>query len=173
MEKLNRITIDVNIPEYKLRIKEGSRVLYTFRVRVGKNAEQYLETAKRVVNLRTVLGEGIIVEIYKEPLFINPCTGKRYYQTRRDDDSLTLMPIIPWLEPEIEGIRQGHLIHPTTNPETLGKAYSHGCIGTREEDAWRIYYHAPLGTGVKYRYDLSVVDEAGDTLYLEDIYHLR
>lgn len=45
-----------------------------------------------------------------------------------------------------------------------------GCIGTSEAAAWRIFYHAQLGTKVVVRYDLQVVDKKGDTARLKDIY---
>src|SRR5690606_4815866 len=109
----------------------------------------------------------------RDPWFINPVTGKRYFATQRDDGKYTLMPQIPWLEPAITGIRYGSLIHPTSNPNTLGKAYSNGCVGTAEGAAWIIYYHAPVGTKVSFRYDVTVTDEKGDTLQLKDIYQLN
>ncbi len=71
---------------------------------------------------------------------------------------------------EIDGHQYGQMVHPTTNPQSLGKAYSNGCIGTKEVDAWYIYYYAPIGTNVEIRYDLEVVDSKGDTLLLKDIY---
>lgn len=129
--------------------------------------------AGREISLRTPIGEGEIVRIEKNPTFINPSNNHRYYATRRDDGMYTKLPLIPWLEPSIGGVRPGALIHPTTNPETLGKAYSNGCVGTPEGAAWRIYYYAPLGTKVRFRYDLDIVTEAGDTLHLEDIYNLK
>lgn len=55
------------------------------------------------------------------------------------------------LEPAIDGIRIGQLIHLTTNLATLGKLSSNGCIGLRESDAWMVYYYAPLGTKVLFR----------------------
>ena len=76
------------------------------------------------------------------------------------------MPQIPWIETEINGVRNGQMIHPTTNPKTLGKAYSNGCIGTTEADAWIIYYYAPIGTPIEIKYDLK--NEDGKTLI--DIY---
>jgi len=82
----------------------------------------------------------------------------------------TLMPQIPWTEVELDGMRYGQMIHPTTNPETLERAYSNGCIGLGEADAWCFYYHAPLGTPVVFRYDLETVNETGDTIMLPDIY---
>ena len=81
------------------------------------------------------------------------------------------MPQIPFIETEINGLRNGQLIHPTTNPITLNKAYSNGCIGTKEADAWVIYYYAPIGTGITIRYDLNMVDESGKRHILKDIYN--
>jgi len=169
-KKLKSTVIDVNIPEYKPRIMEEGKVIYSFPVRVGANKEKYLETAGRIVNLKTHTGNGEIVRLERNPWYVNPATGKRYYGTRRDDGRYTMMPLIPWIEPSINGIRYGDLIHPTTNPETLGKPYSHGCIGLNESDAWRVYYSAPLGTKVVFRYELEITGENNDTLVLQDIY---
>jgi L,D-transpeptidase ErfK/SrfK len=76
------------------------------------------------------------------------------------------MPQINWIETEINGIRNRQFIHPTTNPKLLSKAYFHGCIGTRESDAWIIYDHTPLGTKITIRYDLKVKDLLGGKKYL-------
>jgi hypothetical protein len=46
-------------------------------------------------------------------------------------------------------------------------------VGTAEGTAWIIYYHAPVGTKVSFRYDLTVTDEKGDTVQLKDIYLLK
>lgn len=72
--------------------------------------------------------------------------------------------------PEINGTVYGHLIHPTTNPSTLSKPSSNGCMGMKEADIWRVYYHAPIGTKIVIRYDLKGIDEKGDTIQLPDIY---
>lgn len=165
--------IDVNIPGFKLRIVEDGRVLRSCLVRVGRYDRQYLETAGREVNLQTQTGIGKIVRVERDPYYVNPVSGRRYFSTKRDDGRYTKMPQIPWLEPELDGLRPGTLIHPTTNPETLGKPCSHGCIGMSEEDAWHVYYSAPVGTRVVVRYDLKVVNSEGDTLILEDIYQRR
>ena len=162
--------IEVNIPEFTLRIFEGECLLHTFPVRVGQNKSRYLAMAGRNVDLRTKTGEGTIVRINKNPRFINPKDNKVYESTSRDDGKRTKLPRIPWIEPGLNGTRYGHLIHPTTNRATLGKAYSNGCVGVGEADMWRVYYHAPIGTRVHFRYDLIVVDEAGDTLHLKNIY---
>lgn len=172
VEKLKSTVVDVNIPEFTLRVFQSGDTLLVCPVRVGRDAEEYLAVAKRKVNLRTPIGVGEIVRISREPLYINPRTGKKYEGTHRDDGKYTLMPIIPWIEPSINGIRYGAMIHPTTNPETLGKAYSHGCIGTSEANAWTIYYNAPIGTRVIFRYQLRIASASGDTVELEDVYHM-
>ena len=162
--------LDLNIPEFKLRIYEGDCLLHTFPVRVGQNRSRYLAMAGREVDMRTRTGSGQIVRINRNPRFINPKDNKVYESTLRDDGRRTGLPSVPWIEPELNGQRHGQLIHPTTNPVTLGKAYSNGCIGTKEGDMWRIYYHAPLGTKVTFRYQLEVLTENGDTVLLPHIY---
>jgi L,D-transpeptidase ErfK/SrfK len=142
-------------------------------VRVGKNEKKFLKMAGREVSLQTPIGKGEIVRINKAPWFINPVDNKRYYKTRRDDGQYTSLPLIPWLEPSINGQRPGSMIHPTTNKSTLGKAASNGCVGLAEGDMWVVYYHAPLGTMVEFKYELNVKSERGDTLKLEDIYKLN
>lgn len=169
-DRINHTSIDVNIPEYRLRILEYGKEIYVFPVRVGQNRVRFLAEVGHSVDLRTKTGKGSVIRINRYPVFINPVDGKKFTHTRRDDGVTTLMPQIPWTEVEINGIRYGQMIHPTTNPKTLEKAYSNGCIGLREADAWRFYYSAPLGTHVTFRYDLQVVNEAGDTITLPDIY---
>lgn len=168
--RLWRTVIDVNIPEYKLRIWEGDSLLHTFGVRVGRKERKFLQLAGRTVNLETPIGPGEVVRIEKDPWYINPVDGHRYHATRRDDGRYTKLPRIPWIEPSIAGQRPGALIHPTTNRSTLGRAISNGCVGVAEGDMWAVYYHAPLGTRVVYRYDLRVPGADGDTVVLDDIY---
>lgn len=170
LERMRNTLIDVNIPEYRLRILEYGNTLYSFPVRVGKNRTQYLKTVGHAVDLRTRPGHGDVVRINRYPTFTDPVTGRKFTHTKRDDHVLTLMPQIPWVEVELNGRRYGQMIHPTTNPETLDRAYSNGCVGLGEADAWRFYYHAPLGTAVVFRYDLVVIGVAGDTVLLPDIY---
>lgn len=162
--------IDVNIPEFRLRIYEDSIQLFNFPIRVGRNEEKYLEMSGRVQDLRTKTGDGYIVNHVRNPRYVNPTNNHEYFVTKRDDQKVTKLPQIPFIETEINGLRYGQLIHPTTNPETLGKAYSNGCIGTNEADAWVIYYHAPIDTKINIRYDLNVINNEGDNIVLKDIY---
>ncbi len=169
-KRLNATLIDINIPEFRLRIKENDKTLYSFPVRVGKSTSRYLAMAGRTLNLETKTGSGIILQVNKNAVYMNPVDNKRYFKTHRDDGESTLLPRLPWLVPEINGQIYGQLIHPTTNPVTLEKPSSNGCIGMKEADIWRVYYHAPIGAKITIRYDLRVFDEKGDTLNLPDIY---
>ncbi len=170
LEKLANTEIDINIPEFKLRIFQDSILLYTFPIRVGQNRERYLKIGDRITDLRTKTGAGTIVDHVKDMDFYNPVDGQQFYLTKRDDGKRTVMPQIPWIETEINGIRNGQMIHPTTNPKTLEKTYSNGCIGTNEADAWVIYYHAPLGTKINIRYDLKTYHEGIVVSVFRDIY---
>lgn len=175
-ERIRRILrcsrIDVNIPAFRLQVISCGDTLLNAPVRVGRNKRAFLAVVGREKWLRTPIGQGHIVRVARNPSYVNPRTGREYTGTRRDDGVWTAMPMIPWLEPEIDGRRQGSLIHPTTNRQTLGRAYSNGCVGTREDDAWTIYYHAPAGTPVRFRYDTLEV-HGQDTLRYPNIYNIR
>lgn len=168
-QEIDSYVIDINIPEFNLRILENDTVIYSFPIRVGQVGERYMSMAKRKVKMKTRTGVGTIVKINRNPRWQNPVDGQEYKTTQRDDLQRTLVPRIPFLITEINGLRWGQLIHPTTNPKTLGKAYSNGCIGTKEGDAWRIYFHAPIGTKIIIRYDLEV-EENGKQIKLKNIY---
>lgn len=162
--------IDINIPEFKLRINVDSIVLHEFSIRVGRDEEKFLKMSGRIQDLKTKMGNGHIVRHVRNPRYVNPVNNHEYFVTKRDDNKVTKLPQIPFIETEINGLRHGQLIHPTTNPITLGKAYSNGCIGTRETDAWVIYYYAPINTKITIRYNLIAFDENGNQKSLKDIY---
>jgi lipoprotein-anchoring transpeptidase ErfK/SrfK len=169
--KQAKTLLDVNIPEFKLRIIEGADTVGTFPVRVGQNRiTKWAIFDKKKAKLRTKTGNGTIINTYFKSTFLDPANGKISSKTKRDDNDSTFLPLMPWLEPEINGESFGQLIHPTSNQKTLGKAYSNGCIGTGEASMWRIYYHAPVGTKVRISYHLNSIDSAGTAIQLKDIY---
>jgi len=170
-EKLRSTRIEVNIPEYKLWVIQGPDILLTCKVRVGQNKNKYLDYYQKEVDLRTPVGEGEIVMVRKNPKYVDLETGEDYVETKRDDGRRTKMPIMPSLTPTINGTVTGSLIHATTNPKSLGKVYSNGCVGTSEPDIWSIFYAAPVGTKVRFRYDLEITDEHGLPKKLRDIYY--
>lgn len=173
-QRIDSLWLDLNLPEYRLRIVCGSDTLFSVLVRIGQNKKRFQQIPGRVEDLRTRTGRGRIIRVNRTPsFFVDPHTGRRLHTTRRDDGRRTRMPQIPWIETEINGMRYGQMLHPTTNPASLGKASSNGCIGYGEADAWRVYYYAPLGTPIVIRYDLDVIQPNGDTLRLPDIYGLK
>jgi hypothetical protein len=168
--QLRNTSLELNIPEFRLRIIQDGKELYKFPVRVGKAGKRYMAMAKGEVDMRTKPGIGEIIRVNKNPIFANPQNNHKYERTNRDDGKNTALPAIPWLEPSINGISVGQLIHPTTNLATLEKASSNGCIGLRESDAWIVYYYAPLGTRVVFTYELQGKDDTGKTVEYRNIY---
>ncbi len=168
--KLNKTSLELNIPEFRLRIIQDGKELYKFPVRVGKAGKKYMEMAKSTVDMRTQPGVGEIIRVNKNPTFKNPLNNRKYVRTNRDDRKNTALPAIPWLEPSINGRSVGQLIHPTTNLATLNKASSNGCIGLRESDSWIVYYYAPLGTKVVFKYELLGKNDAGEPVEFKNIY---
>jgi len=173
LQSFNSTKIEVNIPEFKLRIFEDSICLYEFSVRVGRNERKYLKMGDRITDLRTIRGNGTIVSHVRNPDYYNPATGRKYYATVRDDFKTTKLPQIPYIETEINGVRNGQMIHPTTNPITLGKAYSNGCIGVSEGDTWIIYYYAEIGTRININYDLNITNNDGEPIICNNIYNYK
>lgn len=97
----------MNIPEFRLRLVDGTDTLYSFPVRVGENRTRFLAAVGHKVDRRTRTGKGKIIRINRDPIFIEPISGKKYTTKKRDDGVVTRMPQIPWLEPEINGQRYG------------------------------------------------------------------
>lgn len=166
--RLSANKILINIPEYKLRIFHEDLLIFDCMVRVGRNESRYLKSIDKYMDLRTRKGKGFVYNTQQNPVWINPVDGKRYYETKRDDGVVTKMPITPSITNWLDGYVSGQLIHATTNLETLGKAYSNGCIGTSEEDIWRIFFYCPPGTEVEIIYDLNM--GSTPTELLMDIY---
>lgn len=168
--KLDVTSLELNIPEFRLRIIQDEKEIYKFPVRVGKVGQRYMEMAKATVDMRTKTGTGEIIRVNKEPTYKNPQNNRKYVRTNRDDGKNTALPAIPWIEPSINGRSVGQLIHPTTNLATLEKASSNGCIGLRESDAWIVYYYAPLGTKVVIKYELVGTNDDGEIVEYKNIY---
>ena len=168
--QLDATFLELNIPEFRLRIIQNEKEIYKFPVRVGKVGKRYMHMAKANVDMRTHPGIGEIIRVNKNPTYKNPVNNSKYVRTNRDDGKNTALPAIPWLEPSINGRSLGQLIHPTTNLATLGRASSNGCIGMRESDAWIVYYYAPLGTKVVFKYELFGENDDGESVEFKNIY---
>ena len=170
MQNLLQNRIVVNVPEYKLRIFNNGLLLKDALIRVGKNESRYLASIEKYTDLRTKPGHGKVHSTERNPTWINPVDGHKYTETTRDDKEKTVMPITPSITLNVNNVITGQLIHATTNPETLGKAYSNGCMGTNEFDIWYIYYYSPPGVNVEIIYDLNPLGTEDTSDDLKDIY---
>jgi L,D-transpeptidase catalytic domain len=165
--------IDVNIPEFRLRILDNGEIIESIPIRVGQNGRRFMAAVGKEVDMRTHTGKGEIAVLHRDIVHIDPVSADTFFHTKRDDGVTTRFPVIPWIEPRINKQLYGQWIHPTTNPRTLEKAYSNGCMGMREADAWLVYFYAPVGTPIQIRYDLKVEDKNGNIIKFEDIYGIE
>ena len=61
--KLASTIIDVNIPEFTLRLYQMNDTLLSGPVRVGRDAKKYIYVIDRTIDLKTPIGEGKIIRI--------------------------------------------------------------------------------------------------------------
>lgn len=75
-KQLAETFLDVNIPEFKLRIVEKGKTIYTFPIRVGKSRSKYLAMVGRTLSLETKTGTGQILHVNKNAVYQNPVIVK-------------------------------------------------------------------------------------------------
>ena len=71
-------------------------------------------------------------------------------------DGKVLVPPLGTTQRRYEGVLgthrlnmgDGYAIHGTNQPETVGRAVSHGCVRLRNEDIAKLYAMVPVGTPV-------------------------
>jgi len=66
----------------------------------------------------------------------------------------------------------GYGIHATNEPNSIGKARSHGCIRMSRENAEDLFDRVAVGTPVEIVYDLDGYDEDGNPIRFADVYNL-
>jgi len=117
----------VSIPDRKLAVMEGERVIAKFPVAVGAAASP------------TPTGKFEIVSRVSNPTYYHPGT---VIPTGKDNPVGTR-----WV-----GIsRKGYGIHGTNAPKSVGKAASHGCIRLRNRDMERLFALLRVGDAVEIR----------------------
>ena len=117
--------IVVSIPDHKLALLEGDKVVRVYDVAVGKPSTPSPEGAFRVVSRMpnpTWYGPHVVVP----PGKTNPL-GTR------------------WMGLSIRGFG----IHGTSVPSSIGKSASHGCIRMRNRDVEELFELVPVGTSVE------------------------
>jgi L,D-transpeptidase ErfK/SrfK len=67
----------------------------------------------------------------------------------------------------------GYGIHATNEPNSIGKARSHGCIRMSRADAEDLFERVAIGTPVDIVYEVEGYDEEGNPTTFADVYGLE
>lgn len=123
-DKTNSLRVVVSIPDHKLALLDGDRIVRVFDVAVGKPTTPSPE------------GEFIVATRIANPTWYGPrkvvAPGKANPLGTR------------WLGLSV----QGYGIHGTNAPGSIGKHASHGCIRMRNRDVEALFELVPAGTPV-------------------------
>jgi len=119
----------ISIPDRKLAVLEGEKVIRTFPVSVGATVSPSPSGEFEIVNR-------IANPTYYHPGVVIPAGAGNPIGTR-------------WL-----GLnRKGYGIHGTNEPGSIGKAASHGCIRLRNRDMEQLFRMVSVGDRVRIRAD--------------------
>jgi lipoprotein-anchoring transpeptidase ErfK/SrfK len=119
--------IVISIPDRKLELLDGDRVVKTYDVAVGKISSPTPEGEFQIINHiqnPTYYGTGVVIG----PGSGNPL-GTRWMGLSA----------------------KGYGIHGTNVPNSIGKAASHGCIRMRQQDLEELFDLVKVGTTVELR----------------------
>jgi lipoprotein-anchoring transpeptidase ErfK/SrfK len=143
------LRIVINVPARRLSLVQGGTLVKAYPVAVGKSWTQ------------TPRGSFHILQKAKDPTWApkgrpavppgpNNPLGHRW------------MRISP----------NGYGIHATNEPNSIGKARSHGCIRMSRDDAEDLFDRVAVGTPVDIVYDLDGYDDDGNPIRFADLYSL-
>jgi lipoprotein-anchoring transpeptidase ErfK/SrfK len=140
--------IVVSIPDRKLAILEGSKVLKTYRVAVGA-AETPSPTGKFLIINR------IPHPSYYHPGTVIPPSANNPIGTR-------------WIGLD----KKGYAIHGTNEPHSIGHAASHGCIRMRNQEVEELFKMVRTGDVVEihgqHDAQMAEVFSSGTTTVVQD-----
>lgn len=144
--------IDINIPEYKLRLYYEDELVNTFPIAVGKSVTP------------SILGDFKIINVIKDPTWYPQ--GQEPVPPGKDN------PLGPWWL----GLDfPGYGIHGNNSPDSIGKALSAGCIRMNNDDVTYLAGVIKKGTPVRLRYDVFVATYSRGQVQIAvypDIYRL-
>jgi lipoprotein-anchoring transpeptidase ErfK/SrfK len=143
------LRIVINVPARRLALVQGETLVRAYPVAVGRPWTQ------------TPRGDFHILQKAKDPTWApkgrpavppgpNNPLGHRWMRISED----------------------GYGIHATNEPNSIGKARSHGCIRMSREDAEDLFERVRVGTKVQIVYELDGFDEDGNPTRFADLYGL-
>lgn len=157
----------VNIPTYEIFFKGK-----TFPCRVGKPStptkieEGTISKKRNKIIFRYTIGKKAGEIITKSRIYDKP-HGKLIKIIDMPYDKMRSLVINYKKSGE-----NGQLLHSTTNSETMGYAWSHGCIGLTIKDMLELYKITQINTKIKNIYDPTKI--VNNTLLLyKDIYNKK
>ena len=143
--------IEINIPEFALRVYQGGAVVRTFPVGVGRPG------------FPTPVGEYKVINRMENPTWENPYLKEGAVRIKAGTDN----PLgTRWLGFYNDG-RGEYGIHGTDNPSSVGKASSHGCIRMKIKDAESVFSLVEMGAPVSTTYRLYQLEQKGSTVVLK------
>ncbi|MDD4263425.1 MAG: L,D-transpeptidase [Firmicutes bacterium] len=144
--------IDINIPEYKLRLYYENKLVETYTIAVGKSITP------------SILGDFKIINVVKDPTWYPK--GQEPIPPGNDN------PLGPWW---LGLDYPGYGIHGNNSPSSIGKAQSAGCIRMNNEDVTYLASIISKGTPVRLRYDVFLASYKRDLFQVAvypDVYAL-
>lgn len=143
--------IDINIPEYKLRLYEDDKLVKIYPIAVGRSITP------------SILGDFQIATKVKNPTWYP--VGKEPVLPGPDN------PLGPWW---LGLDYPGYGIHGNNSPSSIGKAQSKGCIRMLNEDVEYLAQRVAKGTPVRLRYDSLIAydNEVFKIAVFDDLYDL-
>lgn len=135
----------INVPAMRLEMFEDGQLVKSYGISVGKPAT------------RTPLGTFQIVTKVKNPTWYGP--NKEVVKPGRNNPVGTR-----WIGLDLKG----YGIHGTSQPKSIGRAASHGCIRMRNSEVEDLFARIQIGDQVEILYETVMAD--GTTL--RDLYGL-
>ncbi len=144
------VRVEINIPEFTLRVFRDDEVIRTFPVGVGRPG------------FPTPVGSFRVISKVEHPVWENPYLGPGVKRIGAGAEN----PLgTRWIG--FHATEQGEYgMHGTDSPETVGKLSSHGCIRMRIPDAEALYQLVSVGTPVRITYETHRLESRDGQLIL-------
>ncbi|HEX6645529.1 MAG TPA: L,D-transpeptidase [Gemmatimonadales bacterium] len=110
------ISVDLNIPAYRLTVRAGDSIVGEFAVAIGTRA------------FPTPVGDFALRKVELNPRWVPPASA-----WARDREPMPPGPRNPMGRAKLE-FHPTYYLHGTPEPESVGSAASHGCVRLRNED---------------------------------------